>query len=175
MALRDDFEGIRGSVLHRSPLPDVESVVSELLAEEIRLKTHSGVLDKEILSTPPSVFVAPVKKKTSQGRVGLGNDDCAFCKEKDHWKARCPKLGRAHKKNFRGPSSNVVASAPPTIDSSSGSVYSSESASQISDIAEQLQRLLATQSHAMSATSSKGLNSSGMSGSTFWEADWDRP
>ena len=41
MALRSDFEGLRGSILHRSPLPSVDSVVSELLAEEIRLKSYS--------------------------------------------------------------------------------------------------------------------------------------
>ena len=34
-----DFEGLRGSILHRSPLPSVDSVVSELLAEEIRLQS----------------------------------------------------------------------------------------------------------------------------------------
>ncbi|GJV26184.1 hypothetical protein Tco_1378879 [Tanacetum coccineum] len=39
MALRHDFEGLRGSILHREPLPSVDSVVSELLAEEIRLKS----------------------------------------------------------------------------------------------------------------------------------------
>ena len=32
MALRSDFEGLRGSILHRSPLPPFDSVVSELLA-----------------------------------------------------------------------------------------------------------------------------------------------
>jgi len=37
IALRGDFEGLRGSILHRSPLPSVNSVVSELLAEKIRL------------------------------------------------------------------------------------------------------------------------------------------
>lgn len=35
MALRDDFEALRGSILHRSPLPSVDSGVSELLAEEL--------------------------------------------------------------------------------------------------------------------------------------------
>ena len=53
MALRDDFEGLRGSILHRSPLPSVDSVVHELLAEEIRLKTQSG---KGILPDP-NLFV----------------------------------------------------------------------------------------------------------------------
>jgi len=36
-ALRSDFKGLRGSILHRSPLPSIDSVFSELLAEEIRL------------------------------------------------------------------------------------------------------------------------------------------
>jgi hypothetical protein len=34
-ALRSDFEGLRGSIMHHSPLPSIDSVVSELLAEEI--------------------------------------------------------------------------------------------------------------------------------------------
>jgi len=36
-ALRNDFEGLRGSILHRSPLSSVDYVVSELLAGEIHL------------------------------------------------------------------------------------------------------------------------------------------
>ena len=47
-ALRNDFEGLRGSIMHRSPLPSIDSVVSELLAEEIRLQSYS---EKGILST----------------------------------------------------------------------------------------------------------------------------
>jgi len=30
MALRDDFEGLRGAILHRNPLPSVDSVVSDV-------------------------------------------------------------------------------------------------------------------------------------------------
>ena len=33
IALRSDFEGVRGSVLHRSPLPSIDSVVSELFVD----------------------------------------------------------------------------------------------------------------------------------------------
>jgi len=36
-ALRGDFEGLRSSILHRSPLSSVDSVINKLLAEEIRL------------------------------------------------------------------------------------------------------------------------------------------
>lgn len=57
-ALRSDFEGLRGSILHRSPLPSVDSVVSELLAEEIRLKSYS---EKGIVGPPPSVLAAHSK------------------------------------------------------------------------------------------------------------------
>jgi hypothetical protein len=41
IALRSDFEGFRGSILYHSPLPSIDSVVSELLAEKIRLQSYS--------------------------------------------------------------------------------------------------------------------------------------
>lgn len=47
MVLRDDFEGLHGSILHRNPLSNVDSVFNESLAEEIRLKSYSNlILDK---------------------------------------------------------------------------------------------------------------------------------
>ncbi|GKD95542.1 hypothetical protein Tco_1379439 [Tanacetum coccineum] len=39
MTSRQDFEGLSRSILHREPLLYVDFVVSELLAEEIRLKS----------------------------------------------------------------------------------------------------------------------------------------
>ena len=48
MALRGDFEGLRGSVLHHSPLLPVNSIVSDLLVEKTRLKSH---YEKGIIST----------------------------------------------------------------------------------------------------------------------------
>ena len=42
MAIYDDFEGLRGSILHHSPLLSVDSIVHELLAKEICPKTQSG-------------------------------------------------------------------------------------------------------------------------------------
>lgn len=35
MALKDDFEAVRPSTLHRSPLLSVDAVLSELLAETV--------------------------------------------------------------------------------------------------------------------------------------------
>ncbi|GKF45154.1 hypothetical protein Tco_0131706, partial [Tanacetum coccineum] len=62
MALRNDFEGLRGSILHRNPLPSVDSVVSELLAEEVRLKSHD-----DIKIVGPSVFASTYRTMISNG------------------------------------------------------------------------------------------------------------
>ena len=92
-ALHSDFEGFRGSILHRSPLPFVDSVVSELLAEEICLQSYS---EKEILSAlNPSVLAVPSKPSSNHQKkpyTRVGFDECSFCKKKGHWKAQCPKL-----------------------------------------------------------------------------------
>ena len=85
IALRGDFEGVKGSVLHRSPLPSIDSVVSELLAEETRLKSHS---EKGTLPTlNPSVLVVPSKSSSNnQNRTSTraAFDECSFCKQKGH-------------------------------------------------------------------------------------------
>jgi hypothetical protein len=39
MALRDDFEPVRGQLLHRSPLPTLDQAVRELVRKETRLST----------------------------------------------------------------------------------------------------------------------------------------
>ncbi|KAG6475885.1 hypothetical protein ZIOFF_065115 [Zingiber officinale] len=93
MALRDDFEGLRGTILYRSPLPSVDSVVHELLAEEIRLK--SQVDKKTIASSTPSVFATPQRSmphNQSRSTLKVSIDECAYCKEKGHWKSQCSLL-----------------------------------------------------------------------------------
>ena len=85
IALRGDLEGVRGSVLHRSPLPSIDSVVSELLAEETRLKSHS---EKGTLPTlNPYVLVVPSKSSSNnQNRTSTraAFDEGRFCKQKGH-------------------------------------------------------------------------------------------
>ena len=93
MALHSDFEGLRSSILHCSPLPSVDLVVSELLVEETRLKSLS---EKGIIYTPnPSMFAVPSKSSpNNQNRTSTraAFDECSFCKHKGHWKAKCLKL-----------------------------------------------------------------------------------
>ena len=42
MALHSDFEELHGTILHPNPFPSVDSMVSELLANEICLKSQVG-------------------------------------------------------------------------------------------------------------------------------------
>jgi hypothetical protein len=80
-ALRNDFEGLRGSILLRSPLLSIDSVVSELLAEEIRLQSYS---EKEILfASNPSVLAVPSKPFSNHQNkpyTRVGFDECSFYK-----------------------------------------------------------------------------------------------
>lgn len=63
MALRDDFEGLCGTILHRPPLPSVDLMVNEFLAEEIRLKSHFHSHHERGNILPSSfVFAAPFNK-----------------------------------------------------------------------------------------------------------------
>jgi hypothetical protein len=47
LALHNNFEGFRGSILHHSPLFSVNSVISELLAEKIYLPHNSHTTAKK--------------------------------------------------------------------------------------------------------------------------------
>jgi len=81
--------------------------------------------------TPQSVFAT--HKGKPQGRVGLGNDECAFYKEKGHWKTQWRKLLlKSNTKNFTIPTSNVVVVPPSTFGSIY--IYPFETTSQISNL-----------------------------------------
>ncbi|XP_011014024.1 PREDICTED: uncharacterized protein LOC105117915 [Populus euphratica] len=83
-ALHSDFERLKGSILHHSPLPSVDSVVSELLAEEICLQSYS---EKGILSASNPVVLAVSSKSFSNHQkkphIRVGFDKRNFYKQKD--------------------------------------------------------------------------------------------
>jgi hypothetical protein len=87
-ALYSDFEVLRGSILHCSPLPFVNSIVIELLAEEICFQSY---YEKEILSAlNPFVIVVPSKplfNHQNKPYTRVAFDECSFYKQKGHWKA----------------------------------------------------------------------------------------
>ncbi|KAF9598693.1 hypothetical protein IFM89_029943 [Coptis chinensis] len=97
LALQDEFESIRGSILHRSPgspLPDLDTVISELLAEEERLNTQAGQLSTPLTLT---VFATPHRQfNNSRQWKHCGpqsSDECRYRHDLGHWAINCPKLG----------------------------------------------------------------------------------
>jgi hypothetical protein len=61
MALRNDFKGLKDLILHCSPLPSVNSVVSILLAKEICLQSYSknrifSIYNSFVLVVPSKSF-----------------------------------------------------------------------------------------------------------------------
>ena len=84
-ALHSDFEGLRGSILHRSLMPSVDSVVSELFAEEIRLQSY---FENEIFSASnPFILVVPSKSSSNHQNklyTRVAFDECSLCIHKGH-------------------------------------------------------------------------------------------
>jgi len=84
--LHINFEGLRGLILHRSPLPFIDSVVSELLAKEIRFQPYS---EKEIIFTSNYYVLAVLSKPLSNNQnkhyAKVAFNECSFCKQKGHW------------------------------------------------------------------------------------------
>ncbi|KAG9447258.1 hypothetical protein H6P81_013386 [Aristolochia fimbriata] len=64
MALRDDFEVVRSSMFYRSPLPSVETALSELLLEETQRQTR-GLLGSSIPQTETVLAAAPRRSSSS--------------------------------------------------------------------------------------------------------------
>ena len=63
MAIRSDFEGLRDSIVHHSPLMSVDSIVSVLFVQETCLKSRH---ENGILSTlNPSMLAVPSKPSSN--------------------------------------------------------------------------------------------------------------
>lgn len=81
MSLRSDFQGLRGSILHRTPLPNVDSVVHELIVEEAYIKSWDNKGFKT--TTNPTIFVVAQRSQNSnQNHTKFAFDMYAFCKRK---------------------------------------------------------------------------------------------
>ncbi|KAL0448947.1 UNVERIFIED_CONTAM: putative mitochondrial protein [Sesamum latifolium] len=100
MTLRDEFEYVRSSLLHRSPLPKLDIVIKDLICEEIQLNTLRAeqvppptdiVLATHAPPTPTSYIQTPFghtqnKSKSSKRLFG------SYCKMYDHVISECRRL-----------------------------------------------------------------------------------
>jgi hypothetical protein len=91
--LHSNFEGLRGLILHRSPLSSVDSIVNELLVKEMHLQSYS---EKEILHTFNPYVLAVCSNSFSNNQnkpyTRVVFNECSFCKQKGNCKTQCPKL-----------------------------------------------------------------------------------
>ena len=71
MALNDEFEPVRASILHRDPFPSIETVVSDLLNEETRLATLKAQRPTVPISMPTDAVLAASSSSSMR---------CPFCK-----------------------------------------------------------------------------------------------
>ncbi|KAK2966740.1 hypothetical protein RJ640_001064 [Escallonia rubra] len=83
MALTDDFESVRASLLHRSPFPTLEAAISDLLYEETRLGSLKSQRTDAVLATSAS---RPFKGNFSDSR----QKRCKYCHESGHFLLDCP-------------------------------------------------------------------------------------
>ncbi|KAM2676691.1 hypothetical protein EV1_003337 [Malus domestica] len=97
MPLRDEFDTFRSFILHRTPLPSVDSVLNELQAKEVRVQSHR--LSSSLSNT--STFTAARSRKVAM-------DECSYCKGKGHWKSQCPKLSQQHELPQKGGATVVL-------------------------------------------------------------------
>ena len=86
-ALRSNFEGLRGLILHRSPLSSVDSIVNELLVKEIHLQSY---FEKKILYTSNPFVLAVCSKSffNNQNKpyIRVAFNEYSFCKQKGNCK-----------------------------------------------------------------------------------------
>ncbi|CAB4299476.1 unnamed protein product [Prunus armeniaca] len=108
MALRDEFESVRASILHESPLPTVDAAMTKLLTEE----TRNGI-------SPDinSVFAAPRSYNTFQkGNLDIPQRDltqiqCRYCKEYGHKVSFCPHTNSCYMRQKKGSTTTISSTA----------------------------------------------------------------
>src|SRR3954469_23767594 len=90
MRLRPEFEALRGSILHRSPLPSITDAICEFIAEETRLRLLS-------LTQPPATMTTALAASHSSAQGSMprgppkGNPKvtCFYCKKPGHVVSAC--------------------------------------------------------------------------------------
>lgn len=104
MALTDDFEHVRASLLYHKALPFLDVVLSEVISEETRTTLHARqpIPNETVLATA----IAPFKYKTQSYLSKQANQTnysqnteykkpvCRYCCQIGHMIQNCPKLAK---------------------------------------------------------------------------------
>ncbi|KAA8517060.1 hypothetical protein F0562_017122 [Nyssa sinensis] len=161
MALRDDFESTRASLLHRQPLPTLDAAVSELISEETRRSTMKMQSSDMVLATAsrgpsPSSTGRPSSQSNSPIRL------CQWCNFRGHTIDECRKYKSYQRRQASRQTATVSSSTPAhqtaALASSTSSAPESSSPSTpltAADVTALIHQVLSQSSTALSVTPGK--------------------
>ncbi|KAH9805146.1 hypothetical protein KPL71_002341 [Citrus sinensis] len=92
-SLPDEYDHLTTTLLHGKDSVTFDAVCSALYNSETRKKDrkdHRDTVAEALTARGRSQSRKPGKRNKSKGRPA--KDECAFCREKGHWKKNCPKL-----------------------------------------------------------------------------------
>ncbi|XP_074556888.1 uncharacterized protein LOC141812829 [Curcuma longa] len=124
MKLGPEYESVRGSLLHRDPLPSLDIAMKEISFEATRFAMLRSPTTDSALAVPSSVPTFPRKDARKDARSDKSarcrrcpnadhaythcpNIECRYCHQKGHVRQNCPKLGRTS--STAGSSSSMAA------------------------------------------------------------------
>ena len=99
-SLPDELDHLCITLIHGKDKLSFEEVCSSLTNYEIRRKDQREHRDESVEALTVrgrSQSRKPGKRGKSKSRGRVGKDECAFCREKGHWKKDCPKLKKKEK------------------------------------------------------------------------------
>ena len=99
-SLLDEFEHLETTLLHGNDEVSLKEVCSALYSYEQRKREkQKGGEAEALVARGRSQNHMRTKKGRSKSRSRLSKDECAFCREKGHWKKDYPKLNSKAKPN----------------------------------------------------------------------------
>ena len=155
MALTDDYEPVRASLLHQNPLPTLENALPCLKSEETRLGLYRPQDNLAFAVTNKTPKFCRVCHKTGHSFSDCPNVECHNCKKKGHIASNCcrycktpghliqncPTRPPRHDQNKNQQRPN---SSKPVFATTSNSPESSQPAFSVTDLESLLRQLLSS-------------------------------
>ncbi|XP_072062244.1 uncharacterized protein [Arachis hypogaea] len=92
MALTDDYEPVRASLLHQNPLPSLEDALPRLKYEEMRLGLLRSKSENVFAATDRKGKICRNCNQPGHSFFDCPSIECRKCKQKGHIGSNCPRL-----------------------------------------------------------------------------------
>nr|CAD1817701.1 unnamed protein product [Ananas comosus var. bracteatus] len=196
MALQDDFESVRASILYRTPLPTVDAALSELIAEETRKGTSNFHNSDDACVLATSVarntrssgtsrdmrYQNSAPRPTSSSSRDMSQVQCNYCKQYGHTVRFCTSPTSRHmqskqRNNYEQRAATTSSVLPPqSHDQAHSSASSNVNSSSLTmdHIQEMIKQALGigTQSSASAISGTQSSTSALSSTSGIYSTDW---